>query len=109
MAVLNKADVKLDTLVKVHNEELKQINFNDELFVLYTKEKETEQYSNSNFYVSRALEMGNNQVSLIRLVEPPMLFFKGGNILNPRSFLLRGFWAYEKMADAVPMEFEPNP
>ncbi|MNJ93030.1 hypothetical protein D3C87_107090 [compost metagenome] len=51
--------------------------------------------------------MGNFQVSLINLLEPPILFYKNGSIANPRSFLYKGFWAYEKMGDSVPVEFKP--
>ncbi len=107
MAVLNRAEIPTDTLVKTYNKDVKSINFTDELFVMYTKEKETEEYSNSGFYVSRAPNMGNYQVSLINLVEPPILFYKTGSIANPRSFIYKGFWAYEKMGDAVPIEFRP--
>lgn len=106
MAVLNKAKVLTDTLVKTYNQDVKYINFTDELFVMYTKEKETEEYSYLGFQVSRAPDMGNYQVSLINLVAPPMLFYKNGSIANPRSSLYKGFWAYEKMADAVPIEFK---
>lgn len=107
IAVLNKANVLTDTLVKTYNQDVKSINFTDELFVMYTKERETEEYSNLGFQVSRAPDMGNFQVSLINLLDPPILFYRNGSIANPRSFLNKGFWAYEKMADAVPIEFKP--
>lgn len=107
MAVLNRAEVRTDTLVKKYNQDLKSLNFTDELFVMYIKEKETEEYSNLGFKVSRAPDMGNYQVSLINLVSPPILFYQSGSVANPRSFLYKGYWAYEKMADAVPTEFKP--
>jgi hypothetical protein len=109
MAVLNKAEVRPDTLVKKYNSDLKSINFTDELFVMYTKEKETEAYDNSGFQISRAPDMGNYQVSLIQLMEPLILFYPNGGLANTRSFLFKGFWAYEKTADAVPSEFKPIP
>jgi hypothetical protein len=108
MSVLNRAHVLTDTLVKGYNQDLKSINFADELFILYSKEKETPAYANSGFEVSRSPDMGNFQVSLISMPEPPIQFYKNGSIVNPRSILFKGFWAYEKMADAVPMEFEPT-
>lgn len=107
MAVLNKAKVLTDTLVKIYNQDLKSLNYTDELFVMYTKEKEDEEYGKMGFQVSRSPDMGNYQVSLINLVAPPILFYKNGSIPNPRSFLYKGYWAYEKMADAVPIEFKP--
>lgn len=108
MAVLNKAQVLTDTLVKTYNQDVKSINFKDDLFVMYTKERETEEYSYLGFQVSRAPDMGNFQVSLINLLEPPILFYKNGSVANPRSCLYKGFWAYEKMADALPIEFKPT-
>lgn len=107
MMVLNRAKVLTDTLTKTYNQNIKAINFSDELFVMYTKEKETEAYSNSGFSINRSPDMGNYQVSLISLLEPPLYFYKNGSIANTRSFLFKGFWAYEKMADTVPIEFEP--
>lgn len=107
MAILNRVLVNTDTLVKIHNSDLKSINYTDELFVVYTKEKETEEYRHSGFYVNRTSDIGNAQVSLIKLLEPPILFYSNGGIVNPRSFLFKGIWAYEKMADSVPAEFEP--
>lgn len=107
MMVLNRAKVLTDTLTKTYNQNIKAINFSDELFVMYTKEKETEAYSNSGFSINRSPDMGNYQVSLISLLEPPLYFYKNGSIANTRSFLCKGFWAYEKMADTVPIEFEP--
>lgn len=107
MSVLNRAKVLTDTLVKTYNNDVKLINFSDELLVMYTKEQETEEYSNTSFYINRALDMSNHQVSLVSLLAPPILFYKSGSIANPRSFLYKGFWAYEKMADAVPIEFKP--
>jgi len=108
MAVLNKALVNTDTLVKTCNNDLKSINYTDDLFVVYTKEKEAEAYMQSGFYVNRTPDIGNAQVSLVSLLEPPILFYPNGGITNPRSFLFKGIWAYEKMADSVPAEFEPT-
>lgn len=107
MSVLNKAPVGIDTLVKTYNQDVKYISFTDELFVMYTKERETEEYRSSGFFAVRAPEMGNYQVSLINLIDSHILFYKNGSIGNPRACLLKGFWAYEKMADAVPIEFKP--
>lgn len=107
MAVLNKANVLTDTLVKTYNQDVKYISFTDELFIMYTKEKEPSEYNYLKFQVSRTPDMGNNQVSLVSLIDPTISFYKNGSIGNPRSSLYKGFWAYEKMADAVPIEFRP--
>lgn len=107
MAVLNRAKVLTDTLTKIYNQNVKSIDFTDELFVMYTKEQETEAYTNTGFSINRSPDMGNYQVSLIQMMEPPILFYANGSIANTRSFLFKGFWAYEKMADAVPIEYEP--
>ncbi len=109
VSILNKANIKQDTLVKEVNGDLKSIAFTDELFVVYTKEQEPKLFNHTNFYVNRSAEYNKAQISLLSLLDDKISFFKNGLALNTRGFVNKGFWAFEKMADAVPSEFEPNP
>jgi hypothetical protein len=34
-------------------------------------------------------------------------FYENGGIYDSRSLLYEGFWAYEKVADMVPMDYIP--
>ncbi|WP_316822501.1 carboxypeptidase-like regulatory domain-containing protein [Pedobacter gandavensis] len=106
--ILNRAEIKTDTLVKSIYKNMKTINFNDDLYVIYTNERETKEYTElSGFALNRPLDIPNYQISLIHLLEAPVHFYMNGGILNSKSTLMSGFWAYEKMADTVPMDYIP--
>lgn len=105
MSILNRADVLTDTLVKTYNNDMKQLNFKDELYIIYKNERETPEYDFSGNRQNRPLDMPNYQISVVSLVEPPARFYANGGTADPRSMLYKGFWAYEKVADMVPMDY----
>lgn len=102
---INKADVLVDTLAKVFSNDLKVMNFEDALYITYKNERETEAYRNSGNWQSRHPNVPNYQISVVSLVVPPALIYSNGGIFDPRSMLYQGYWAYEKMADIVPMDY----
>lgn len=104
---INRANVIIDTLVKPFNENLKAVAYNDALYIMYKNELETAIYRNSGHWQSRPLDMPNYQISVIHLLSSPAAFFANGGILDPKSFLYEGYWAYEKIADMVPMDYIP--
>jgi hypothetical protein len=105
---LNRADVLTDTLVRQYYRDIKTMNFKDDLFVMYTKERETNDYTNlSGHSISRPLDVPNYEISIVHLLEGPVNFYASGGILESRSMLYEGFWAYEKIADMVPMDYVP--
>lgn len=104
---INRADVLIDTLVKPFNENLKSINYQDALYIMYKNEEETAVYRNSGNWQSRPLNMPNYQISVVHLLDTPALFFANGGVLDPKSFLYEGYWVYEKIADMVPMDYIP--
>ncbi|TDQ07329.1 carboxypeptidase-like regulatory domain-containing protein [Pedobacter metabolipauper] len=106
---LNRGNVLTDTLVKQIYPNLKTVNYSDALYVIYTREKETVEYTNlSGHSVSRPLDMPNYQISIVHQLEGPVNFFENGGIYDPRSLLYEGFWAYEKIADMVPLDYIPQ-
>jgi hypothetical protein len=106
--VISRRDVLVDTLVKIYNNDLKSMNYADALYIIYTKEKETETYRNSGYYLNRPADLSNHQVSIIELIEAPAYFYANGGVLNTKSLLYKGFWGYEKIADMVPLDFIVN-
>ena len=104
---INRNPVLIDTMVKVENKDLKKINFTDALYVIYKNEKEPSNFDLSGHRINRMSELNDYQISLINLLEPPILFYGNGGVFNTKSFLFQGIWAYEKMADAVPMDYLP--
>jgi hypothetical protein len=109
MSILNRSEILLDTLVRQKYLGLKSINFSDELYVMYTNERETVNYTNtSGQSINRPLDIPNYQISIIRLLRSPVSFYPNGGTHEPKSMLFEGFWAYEKIADSVPMDYIPN-
>ena len=110
MAMLSKATVLQDTLAHLTTETaIKEINFTDKLYVVYTKESEDPAFTGRlNFSISRPPDYFGYQVSTITLQAAPVYFYENGGIFNPRSMLFSGYWAWEKIADSVPMDYLPS-
>ncbi|TKB95164.1 carboxypeptidase-like regulatory domain-containing protein [Pedobacter cryophilus] len=108
ISTLNKAEVLPDTLVKTFDSNIKKIDFNDILYVVYKNEKEHPIYANLfNQSISRPLDMPNYQISLINLSIRPIYFYQSGAIYNTKSMIYEGYWSWEKVADSVPMDYLP--
>jgi hypothetical protein len=105
---LNRAEILTDTLVRQYYNDVKTMNFKDDLYVMYTKERETNDYTNfSGHSINRPLDVPNYEISVIHLLEGPVNFYASGGILESKSMLFEGFWAYEKIGDMVPMDYIP--
>ncbi|PWS26699.1 hypothetical protein DHW03_11730 [Pedobacter yonginense] len=105
----SRAELLTDTLVHYYNQNLKWLDYTDALCVQYTKEKESLAYSKSGFWVFRPLDVPENEISVINLLQAPVRFYENGGIYDSRSLLFEGYWAYEKVADMVPMDYIPLP
>ena len=103
----NRAEILTDTLLHYYNQDLKYLNYTDALCIIYTKERETTEYDKSGSWIRRPFEVSNYQISLARLTRGPIRFYENGGILDGRSLLYEGFWAYEKVGDMVPMDYIP--
>lgn len=109
LSVLNKAEVSVDTLVKQLYKNVKSIAYSDALYVIYTNERETVEFTNlSGHSVNRPLDIPNYQISIVYQLLSPASFYENGGIFDPRALLYEGFWAYEKVADMVPMDYIPS-
>lgn len=105
---INKAPILIDTLVKTYDDNLKQTNFKDALYVIYKDEKESSVYSNSSNWVARTLDIPDGQISIIHLLKRPLIFYANGGVFDTRSALYEGYWVYEKVADLVPLDYSIN-
>ncbi|WP_025145623.1 carboxypeptidase-like regulatory domain-containing protein [Pedobacter jeongneungensis] len=108
ISILSRAPILQDTLVHVENQSIKSVNFTDKLYVVYTKEREDPAYANRiGLSIARPLDMPDYQISTISLQVVPVYFYENGSIYNPRSMIYSGYWAWEKIADSVPMDYLP--
>ncbi len=105
--IIQKEDVLVDTLVKVYDQNLKMMNYKDNLYIIYKNEKEPEGFSFTGHRQSRPFGMPEYQISVVHKLQPYALFYANGGIYDPRSLLYQGYWAYEKVADMVPMDYIP--
>ncbi|QXU40120.1 carboxypeptidase-like regulatory domain-containing protein [Pedobacter sp. D749] len=105
----SRADVLTDTLVHYFNKNLKYLSYTDALLIQYTKEKESMAYSKTGFWIFRPLDVPENEISVANLTGEGVRFYENGGIYDSRSLLFEGYWAYEKVADMVPMDYVPLP
>ncbi|MNR13570.1 hypothetical protein D3C85_1299800 [compost metagenome] len=103
----SRADVLTDTLVHYYNQNLKYLSYTDALLIQYTKEKESLAYSKTGFWIFRPLDVPENEISVANLTGEGVRFYENGGIYDSRSLLYEGYWAYEKVADMVPMDYIP--
>lgn len=76
------------------------LNFNFWLQVIYKKEKEELNYR-------RFGKRLNQQESIIQLVEKPIEILPSGKLVNPLATFTEQYWAYEKIADLLPTDYQP--
>lgn len=109
ISILSRAPVTQDTLVHMKNQSIKSFNFTDQLYVVYTKEREDPSYANRiGLSIARPLDIPDYQISTITLQVVPVYFYENGSVYNPRSMIYSGYWGWEKIADSVPMDYLPT-
>ncbi|KAA3440304.1 carboxypeptidase-like regulatory domain-containing protein [Rufibacter hautae] len=84
-----------------------RLQFKDNLNVVYTKEKEELGFVNQRVFSKR--RASGFQTSLLTLTEPYTFIEPNGMILNPYSHLVEGYWAWEKLAEMLPLDYSPRP
>ncbi|MES2826744.1 MAG: carboxypeptidase-like regulatory domain-containing protein [Bacteroidota bacterium] len=104
---LDQREILPDTLVHFFNKNLKYLSSKEALAVIYTKEREPLVYGNTGFYIFRPLNIPDYEISVANIMQLPLRFYENGGVHDSRSLLYEGFWAYEKVADMVPMDYVP--
>ena len=105
---LDKNPVLVDTLLKNEINGIKSMNFENGLYVSYKGKSESFYYKSKSAYrITKPYEYRNYQASVIKQLRGPIRFFKNGNIEDPQSLLYEGYWSYEKMGDAMPLDYTP--
>jgi hypothetical protein len=106
---LDRTVVSPDNVVYTYNKNLKLLDCTGALAVSYTREKESLAYSKTGFWIFRPLDIPDYEISVANLMQGPVRFYENGSVYDSRSMLYEGFWAYEKVADMVPMDYIPLP
>ena len=114
--VLNPREADIGRELVVGNTELsKRLPFENYLYITYTKESESKDYSDyqSKFggrHASVSFEPKRPQQSWISIVEgyEDIEFEESGYVYNPIAFLSAGYWGFEKVAEMVPINYRPQ-
>jgi hypothetical protein len=105
---LDRKEISPGNLVSTYNQNLKLLECSGALAVSYTKEKESLAYSKTGFWVFRPLDIPDYEISVANLMQNSLRFYENGSVHDSRAMLFEGFWAYEKVADMVPMDYIPQ-
>ncbi|NVK52453.1 MAG: carboxypeptidase-like regulatory domain-containing protein [Flavobacteriaceae bacterium] len=82
------------------------LSFDNFLSVIYTKEKEEENYVRGPFgRIRKPLKV---QTSYIVLLAKDVELDKTGEVINPLAIHYEGYWAFEQFADALPLNYQPK-
>lgn len=106
MDMLSTQPVRLDTLVKHIEENFYGIQYTDDLYVVYTKEREPADFQWTGFKMNRTAALKDYQVSRIIALKQPVYFYNSGLSADPTATLHMGHFAWEKFADLLPIEYE---
>lgn len=105
LEVLVRKDITADDLVKQSAGSLKLLELKQALYITFTGEKEDRSYYSSGYRIERPRDLAPFQVSLVYQLRGPIGFYENGGLYDPGSVLFEGVWAYEKVADMVPMDY----
>jgi hypothetical protein len=92
-----------DVLRKPAQEGLFVLTFPNYLYVVYNKKHETEDFKD----LYRPLDMENFETSVITLFNPLVVFDMNGTVVAD-SPLYEGTWSKAKLANLLPVDYEPS-
>lgn len=103
---LYKDPVRYDQILQFDQaEERFKLQFPDYLNVVYTREKEEPGFLRQSLLAKpRAATF---QTSLLYLTAPFALLDRNGAVLDPNTHMVEGYWAWEKMAEMLPLDYQP--
>jgi len=102
---LYESDISLSDNVSSEKNNF-MLQFEDNLMIVYAKEKEEEGYILRNPFSKprKALSQTSN---IIPLVDKSILY-STGILAQPLDVLYEGYWSYEKISHLLPLDYTPN-
>lgn len=79
------------------------LSFDDNLSIVYTKEKEEMRYITRNAFSKKRNPLP--QTSSLIPVKKDIILDKSGLLVNPLAIFFEGYWSYEKFANALPLDY----
>ncbi|MHA4896520.1 carboxypeptidase-like regulatory domain-containing protein [Pedobacter sp. PWIIR3] len=106
--VLIREEVPRFSIVQQKVPSMKTLDFKDALYIVFRGEKEPKDYTKySGFKIKRPDDFVNYQISLVYQLRSSPGFYENGAVNDPESLLYEGLWAYEMVADMMPMDYVP--
>ncbi len=97
--------INTDSLLKPVSENMKELKFEDCLYVVYTQEREPAEYRVWNGTIPRPLDQPNYQTSVLSRNTGPIELDRQGNLMDPLAIFFEGYWAFEKVGDMLPSDY----
>lgn len=105
--------------ILVYKGDLYEIEFRKNLVVEYKKEKESLDFLNNCDFVHTyyqheinaegvLVKAPGNQISILRLLRSPVRIDNSGQILDKFALTTYGYWSWERLADLVPINYDPK-
>jgi len=106
--MLVQEPVAFDSLVTVSGKDLKSLSYKDCLYVIYKHEKLPDNYVGLELNVKKVPTADiahNGQVSLVYLLTDKVDLDGQGLFTPTNGLFFEGYWAWEKNADLMPLEY----
>ncbi len=100
---LYKSDIPPSDIITIKQDSI-YLHFEDNLSIVYLKEKEERGYSYIYNKIKEPLSQRSNIVSLTK----PALLDEKGVLVNPLNVIYEGYWAFEKFANSLPLDYDPS-
>lgn len=101
---LYKSQLKKENIIIFKNNAY-QLCFDNNLSVVYNKEKEEMGYITRNVFSKKRDPLP--QTSSIILLNKNITIGKNGTLINPLDVFYEGYWSYEKFANTLPLDYLP--
>lgn len=86
-----------------------KLKFNERLQVIYTKAKEEADYQRyTSPYQGSPYNADRLQTSKLLMLTKDIVVLPDGNYFDPLNLMLEGYWGWKKMADSLPLDYQPN-
>ncbi|HEY0895325.1 MAG TPA: carboxypeptidase-like regulatory domain-containing protein [Sphingobacteriaceae bacterium] len=97
--------VNTDSLLNQVSGNVKELKFEDNLYVIYTREREPAEYHVWNGTIPRPLDQPNYQTSVLSRNTGSVELDRQGNLMDPLAIFFEGYWAFEKIGDMLPSDY----
>lgn len=107
---LSKDTVEVASIFSQIDDDTYELRFINFLNVTYLEEYETFQYRKwqQGILAERKPDLKLPQNSIMTLTTDSLRIHKSGYIYNPTDYMVGGYWAFERLADLLPINYKPE-